>query len=145
MTSFKAAIYSRSTFEHQRALRVLTDDKKNEILINKFMEMARNVNYLDIPITFLGTHRFRFGKIRDIIKRHIPTDTKILRFLKKIRNLDDKLTEKSEKSYVIFEERQEDLVKDYKLGEVRLQIEKKIFYRFMENYFKSWHESTLVE
>jgi hypothetical protein len=125
------AIYSRSESEYRMALRILGEDTRNLTTINQFMGKASKVNYFDIPMTFLGVHRFSCEKINDLIKTQIPSETTIIQFFKKIRSLDDVLTEKSKSSYVIFKEPQENLIRDDRLLEMRLKLEKKIYCRFM--------------
>jgi hypothetical protein len=71
--------------------------------INQLLEKSRKVSYFDIPMTFLGVHRFSCEKINDLIKTQVPNETTILQFFKKIRSLDDVLTEKAAKGYVIYE------------------------------------------
>jgi hypothetical protein len=58
----------------------------------------------------------------------------ILQFMKKIRNLDEILSKKSEKSYQLFKEPLEALFQDQRLHDLRYSLERKPFLRFMENY-----------
>jgi hypothetical protein len=92
MKVFKTAIYSRSDWEYVRAFRTLADNNRNFQTINKFIEKAHKINYFDIPMTFLGIHRFSCDKINDLIKSQVPNETTILQFFKKIRSLDDIIT-----------------------------------------------------
>jgi hypothetical protein len=58
MRAFKTVIYSRSMFEYERAIRTLADNTRNTTIINELLEKSYKVSYFDIPMSFLGVHRF---------------------------------------------------------------------------------------
>jgi hypothetical protein len=137
------AIAERNPDDFYKLLQTLREDDATKEAIGILERRRRQIFYIDAESYFIGIRRNSCEPINDLIKRQVPLEVTIPKFLLEIDELDGRLRDRSTNEFDVMKEQMDRLFCDERIGEVLLNFERKIVERFLENYIKGLREFKL--
>jgi hypothetical protein len=137
------AIAERNPDDFYKLLQTLREDDATKEAIGILERRRRQVFYIDAESYFIGIRRNSCEPINDLIKRQVPLEVTIPKFLLEIDELDKRLRDRSTNEFDVMKEQMDKLFCDERIGEVLLNFERNIIERFLENYIKGIREFKL--